>query len=67
MGTMAVYADPTGAVFGTWQSGTHTGYNLYNEPGAVLWSEAMVGDFDVAREFYPPSLATSTRTSPWRM
>lgn len=67
MGTMAVYADPTGAVFGTWQSGTHTGYNLYNEPGAVLWSEAMVGDFDVAREFYPPSLPTSTRTSPWRM
>ncbi|UJH69942.1 VOC family protein [Ornithinimicrobium sp. INDO-MA30-4] len=45
----------------------HTGYNLYNEPGAVLWSEAMVGDFDVAREFYPPSLPTSTRTSPWRM
>lgn len=52
MGTMAVYMDPTGAVFGTWQSGTHTGYNIYNEPGTVLWSEAMVGDFDAAREFY---------------
>lgn len=51
-GTMALYADPTGAVFGTWESASHTGYNLYNEPGSVMWNEAMVGDFEAGRAFY---------------
>lgn len=51
-GTMALYADPTGAIFGTWQAGEHTGYDIYGEPGAVAWSEAMVGDFEVGKEFY---------------
>lgn len=52
LGTMGVYADPTGAVFGTWQSGEHTGYDVANEPGAVTWCEAMVGDFEAGKAFY---------------
>ena len=52
LGTMGVYADPTGAVFGTWQSGEHTGYDVANEPGAVTWCEGMVGDFDAGKAFY---------------
>lgn len=52
LGAMGIYADPTGAVFGTWQSGSHTGYDVANEPGAVAWCEAAVGDFDAGKSFY---------------
>ena len=48
-GGMAVVADPTGAVFGLWKSGTHTGFDLFNDPGAVVWNEGMVGDLEAAR------------------
>jgi uncharacterized protein len=51
-GSMAVVADPTGTVFGLWQSGTHTGFDLYGEPGAVIWNEGMVGDLEAGRRFY---------------
>lgn len=51
-GTMAIYADPTGAVFGTWEPGSHTGFQLVDAPGAVTWTEAMVGDFAQGKEFY---------------
>ena len=52
LGAMGIYADPTGAVFGTWQSGSHTGYDVANEPGAVAWCEAALGDFDAGKSFY---------------
>ena len=39
-------------MFGTWQSGQHTGYDVANEPGAVTWCEAMVGDFEAGKAFY---------------
>lgn len=52
LGRMGVYADPTGAVFGTWESGDHTGYDVANEPGAVTWCEGMVGDFEAGKAFY---------------
>ncbi|MGY1635585.1 VOC family protein [Geodermatophilus sp. SYSU D00742] len=52
MGTMAVAADPQGNAFGLWQSGTHTGARVYNEPGALVWNEAAVDDPAAAREFY---------------
>jgi uncharacterized protein len=45
-------ADPTGAVFGVWQSGNHTGSELANEPGAFTWNECMSHDFEAARTFY---------------
>lgn len=51
-GRMAVLADPTGAVVGLWQSGTHTGANLVNEPGALIWNEGVGTDLDAARAFY---------------
>lgn len=52
LGAMGIYADPTGAVFGVWHYGEHTGFNVYDAPGAVSWCEAMVGDFDKGKEFY---------------
>ncbi len=51
-GTMTLFADPTGAVFGAWESAEHTGYHLAGEPGAVVWSDAMVGDFERGKAFY---------------
>lgn len=51
-GTMALYADPTGAVFGTWEAGSHTGFQITDVPGAVSWTEAMVGSFEQGKEFY---------------
>lgn len=51
-GTMALHADPTGAGFGTWQPGSHEGFEAFDVPGAVAWNEAMVGDFDRGRQFY---------------
>lgn len=51
-GAMALAVDPTGAFFGLWQSGSHTGVNRYNEPGALTWNEAMVGDYQAGKDFY---------------
>ena len=51
-GAMAVAIDPTGALFGLWQSGSHTGVDVYNEHGSVVWNEAMVGDLAVGKAFY---------------
>jgi predicted enzyme related to lactoylglutathione lyase len=51
-GVMGLYSDPTGAFFGTWQSGQHLGFAVANEPGAVTWCEGMVGDFETGKAFY---------------
>jgi uncharacterized protein len=51
-GRLAVLADPTGAVFGLWESGSHTGAQLCNEPGSVTWNEVMTRDWDSAKDFY---------------
>jgi predicted enzyme related to lactoylglutathione lyase len=51
-GRMAVFADPTGAVAGLWQAGTHIGVQLANEPGGLIWNEVMTRDYDRAKQFY---------------
>ena len=51
-GRMAVFADPTGAVLGVWQPGTHTGSDIVDEPGARCWVELLTRDVAKAKEFY---------------
>jgi predicted enzyme related to lactoylglutathione lyase len=51
-GRMIVAADPAGAVFGVWQSGTHTGFRLANVPGSVIWNENMSRDAEGNKKFY---------------
>jgi predicted enzyme related to lactoylglutathione lyase len=51
-GRMAIFADPTGAVFGVWQAGQHTGAELVNEPGSLTWNELMTRDVAGAKRFY---------------
>jgi predicted enzyme related to lactoylglutathione lyase len=52
LGTMAVFADPTGAVFGIWQPGTFSGAGLVNEPGALAWNELNTRNLAAAKAFY---------------
>jgi hypothetical protein len=52
MGTMVVARDPQGNQFGLWQAGTHTGVEVFNEPGSLAWNDAAVDDPAAARAFY---------------
>jgi predicted enzyme related to lactoylglutathione lyase len=52
LGRMAIFADPTGAVFGIWQPGSFIGAGLVNEPGAIAWNELGTRDVAAAKQFY---------------
>ena len=52
LGTMAIFSDPEGAVFGVWQPGTFAGAALVNEHGAIAWNELNTRDIGAAKEFY---------------
>ena len=52
LGRMFVAADPTGAVFGVWQGGTHIGAGIHSEPGGLVWEDLRSPDPDRARAFY---------------
>lgn len=51
-GRMAMAADPTGAVFGIWQAGSHIGARIVNEHGAHNWNELTTDDTARAIDFY---------------
>ena len=51
-GEMAVFADPTGAVFGVWKAGDHFGSEVGNEPNTYSWNELLDRDIEAAKEFY---------------
>lgn len=51
-GRMLVASDPTGAVFGVWQANQHTGFQLANDTGAVVWNELLTRDVQAAKDFY---------------
>jgi predicted enzyme related to lactoylglutathione lyase len=51
-GTMAIFADPTGAVVGVWQPDKHTGAEVFNEPGSLTWNELATRDVEAAKAFY---------------
>lgn len=52
LGRMAVFADPTGAVFGIWQPGTFIGAEVVNEAGAIVWNELNTRDTEGSKVFY---------------
>jgi uncharacterized protein len=52
LGTMAIFADPVGAVFGIWQPGTFPGAGIVNEPGALSWNELNTRDLEGSKAFY---------------
>lgn len=60
-GRMAVAQDPAGAFFGIWEAGAHSGAEIVNQPGAVIWNECMTGDPRAAQEFYAAVFGYSYR------
>ncbi len=52
LGRMAIFADPTGAVFGVWQAGSFPGAGVVNEPVSLSWNELNTRDPEAAKEFY---------------
>lgn len=51
-GRMAIAMDITGAPFGVWQGRAHTGTQVANVPGALVWNEHFSADFEGAKAFY---------------
>ena len=52
LGRMAVFADPTGAVFGVWQPKAFPGADLVNEPNSLCWNEVHTREPDKDKAFY---------------
>ncbi len=52
LGRMAVFADPSGAVFGIWQPGTFVGAEIVSESNTMIWNELNTRDAAGAKEFY---------------
>lgn len=67
LGRMAQFEDPTGATFGVWQPGTHTGMQLYGEPGAMAWHEVYTRDAKQALEFYTKVFGLKSEKMPGGM
>jgi uncharacterized protein len=61
LGRMAVFSDPTGAVFGIWQAGSFSGAELVNEPNTFSWNELNTRDPDAAKSFYSAVFGWATR------
>jgi uncharacterized protein len=51
-GRMAVFLDPAGAAFATWQPGSNAGGEVFNVPGALTWNELETPDVSGAKNFY---------------
>jgi uncharacterized protein len=51
-GRMCIAADPTGAVFGVWQSLGMIGAGVVNEPGGLVWEDGRLTDPEAGRAFY---------------
>lgn len=51
-GSLAVFADPGGAVVCGWQPEVHQGFGLSAEPGAPCWFELLATDYNAAVSFY---------------
>ncbi|MDQ2728412.1 MAG: VOC family protein [Actinomycetota bacterium] len=61
LGRMAMATDPSGAVFGVWQAGTHIGAGLTNEPGGMVWEDLRSKEPPAAWAFYEAVFGHETR------
>jgi hypothetical protein len=51
-GRMAIASDPTGAVFGIWQTASHLGTGITGVPGTPAWNELVTRDTESVVKFY---------------
>ena len=63
-GRMAIFADPSGGVFGVWQAGQHTGAELVNEPFSLSWNELLTRDLEGVKRFYQAAFGVETAEFP---
>jgi len=64
-GVMAVFRDPTGAFFSTWQPGIHKGFEVQlGQPNTYAWAELNTRGIDKAREFYKKVFGWASKISP---
>jgi hypothetical protein len=52
LGIMSIVVDPGGSSIGFWQPGTHRGFGLSAEDGAVSWFELHTRDYGRCLQFY---------------
>jgi predicted enzyme related to lactoylglutathione lyase len=52
LGTIAVAADPGGAVFGLWQAGARPGFDKQGKPGSYCWTEVYTRAKERVDAFY---------------
>ncbi|HET7509075.1 MAG TPA: VOC family protein [Solirubrobacterales bacterium] len=64
LGRMAIFTDPTGAVFEVWQADTFPGAELVNEYGCFGWNELGTRDIDSAKSFYGQVFGWTTDERP---
>jgi predicted enzyme related to lactoylglutathione lyase len=50
-GTMCLAREPSGAVFGVWQAGSHGGFEATGTPGAYCWAEVFTREPEKADTF----------------
>jgi uncharacterized protein len=63
-GSMAVFADPTGAVFCAWQAGAHKGAEMANQPVSFCWNELHTRDLGAAKAFYSKIFGYGLKSNP---
>jgi hypothetical protein len=63
LGRMAIFADPSGAAFGVWQTGNFAGAGVTNEPGSLIWNELMTRDVPGSVDFYGKTLGLTGKAS----
>jgi predicted enzyme related to lactoylglutathione lyase len=63
-GSMATFADPTGAAFSFWQAGQHVGSQVTDEPGSPTWYELYAPNAKQARDFYMTLLGATADPMP---
>jgi predicted enzyme related to lactoylglutathione lyase len=58
-GRMGVAADPSGSMFGFWQSQDHHGAEIANVPNTMVWNECLSRDWEAAKAFYASVFGTT--------
>ncbi|MCX4820619.1 VOC family protein [Streptomyces sp. NBC_01142] len=64
LGRMAIFADPAGVGFATWQPGRIKGLDAVNDPGTLVWEELYTPDPNAAIRFYSGVFGWETGTMP---
>jgi predicted enzyme related to lactoylglutathione lyase len=63
LGRMALFTDPSGAFFGIWQAGDHTGAQVVQEEGTFAWTELSTRDQASVLPFYANVFGWSAKAS----